>query len=107
MTNDRSVGISRSGEIEMYTTWWCGDCRRAKRVFAALGVPYREINIEADPAAAAKVAHLNRGMLSVPTIIFPDGSRLVEPSSSVLEAHLAPYIPDTTSDGDARGSRGG
>lgn len=73
----------------MYTTTWCSDCRRAKKVFAARGVPYTEINIEEEPEAAEQVKRLNNGMQSVPTIVFADGSILVEPSNPVLEAKLA------------------
>jgi mycoredoxin len=81
--------IEQEHPILMYSTTWCGDCRRAKRVFAALGVPYHEINIERDATAAVRVSQINGGMLSVPTIIFPDGTVLVEPSSAELEAKLA------------------
>lgn len=79
--------------IVMYSTMWCGDCRRAKRIFEALGVHYHEINIERDAAAAAHVSRINDGMLSVPTILFPDGTVLVEPSSAELEAKLAAGAP--------------
>jgi mycoredoxin len=77
----------------MYSTTWCGDCWRARRVFEALGVPYQEINIERDAAAAARVSRINDGVLSVPTILFPDGTVLVEPSSAELEAKLAASAP--------------
>jgi mycoredoxin len=84
--------MSASDErIVMYTTTWCGDCWRAKRVFAALEVPYREINIERDQQGAGELRRLNGGMMSVPTIIFPDGSRLVEPRTAALEARLEPF----------------
>lgn len=75
----------------MYSTTWCGDCRRAKRVFAALGVPFVEINIEEDTDAEALVERINDGMHSVPTILFPDGTILVEPAYWQLEAKLVPY----------------
>ncbi|HZC76574.1 MAG TPA: glutaredoxin family protein [Ktedonobacterales bacterium] len=78
-------------DIVMFSTRWCGDCRRAKRLFDALGVPFTEINIDEDRAAAARVMRLNDGMRSVPTILFPDGSVLVEPSNAALEAKLAAY----------------
>ena len=74
----------------MYTTTWCCNCRQAKRVFASLGVPYSEVTIEGDPRAAELVRRLNGGMQRVPTILFPDGSRLVEPSNASLEATLRP-----------------
>jgi mycoredoxin len=87
---DQQAGSERHGqEILMYTTTWCSDCRRAKKVFAARGVPYTEINIEEEPEAAEQVKRLNNGMQSVPTIVFADGSILVEPSNPVLEAKLA------------------
>ncbi len=83
---------TRENRIVVFTTTWCGDCRRAKRVFASLGVPYLEVDIEQTPWAAEAVVRLNSGMRSVPTVIFPDGSRLVEPSSAALEAQLKPYV---------------
>jgi mycoredoxin len=77
----------------MYSTTWCGDCWRARRVFETLGVRYQEINIERDAAAAAHVSRINDGMLSVPTILFPDGTVLVEPTSAELEMKLAASEP--------------
>ncbi|HEU5348364.1 MAG TPA: glutaredoxin domain-containing protein [Ktedonobacterales bacterium] len=80
-------------EILFYATAWCGDCFRAKRVFAKLGVAYRYIDIEQDDAAAATVMRLNQGMRRVPTIVFPDGSVLAEPANHVLADKLALYAP--------------
>jgi mycoredoxin len=77
-----------SGEIRFYATRWCGDCRRSKRVFDALGVDYTYVDIEHDAQAERLVLTLNRGMRSVPTIVFPDGSVLTEPSTVELEAKL-------------------
>ncbi len=76
-------------KIKMYATTWCGDCRRAKRWFDAHGVDYEYINIEEDDEAAELVLKVNNGMRSVPTIIFPDGSVLVEPSSFELAAKFS------------------
>jgi mycoredoxin len=72
--------------IKMYATTWCGDCRMAKRWFDAHGISYDYINIETDARAAAEVLRINRGVRSVPTIVFPDGSVLVEPSARELAA---------------------
>ena len=79
----------RPDEILMYTTSWCGDCRRAKKVFAALGVPYAEIDIDSRPDAAEHVKLLNGGMQSVPTIRLCHGTILAEPSNRVLETKLS------------------
>lgn len=86
-----STNVTSDQPIVMYTTTWCGDCRRAKRVFAAMSVPYTEIDIEANATAASLVVRLNAGARSVPTILFPDGTKLVEPSNATLEAKLAAY----------------
>ena len=87
--DEQTVQDSRGDEILMYTTSWCGDCRRAKKVFAALGVPYAEIDVDYHPEAAEQVKLLNNGMRTVPTIVFGDGTILTEPSSRVLEEKLA------------------
>lgn len=75
--------------IVVYGTNWCPDCRRAQRVLDQHGVPYTYINIEHDPAAAEFVIRVNNGHQSVPTIVFPDGSILVEPSNHLLQTKLS------------------
>lgn len=51
-------------------------------------VPYKWVDLEADPDAVETVLRVNRGMQSVPTIVFPDGSVLVEPSNRELTEKL-------------------
>ncbi len=74
--------------IRMYATAWCGDCSRAKRFFETNGIVYEYIDINDDPAGARIVEQANNGNRSVPTIIFPDGSMLVEPSNQELASKL-------------------
>ena len=74
--------------ITVYGTRWCGDCYRAKEVLDRHHVTYKWIDMEADAAAQEVVLRLNRGMRSVPTIVFPDGSVLVEPSNEELVARI-------------------
>ena len=71
-------------KIKMYGTPTCGDCRRAKQVFQAEGAEYDWIDISQSAEAAAYVEKVNGGYRSVPTILFPDGSTMVEPSSPAL-----------------------
>jgi mycoredoxin len=80
-----------SQQIRMYGTKWCPDCNRAKQVLTKNNVPYQFIDIEQDAGAAAYVEKVNKGNKSVPTIIFPDGSVLVEPANAELEKKLAAY----------------
>jgi mycoredoxin len=56
--------------IIMYTTAWCGDCRAAKRALEAAGLAYREIDVEQDELALARLVTLNGGRRSVPTLEF-------------------------------------
>jgi mycoredoxin len=74
--------------IILYGTPWCGDCRRSRRFLESEGIPYRYIDIDLDAAAAAEVERINEGYRSVPTIVFPDGSVLVEPSNRELAGKL-------------------
>jgi mycoredoxin len=77
-----------SNIITIYATEWCWDCRRARKFFDQHGIAYRWVDIDDDPEAEAYVKQTNRGMRSVPTIVFPDGSILVEPSNQQLERKL-------------------
>lgn len=78
-------------EIIMYGVAWCGDCRRARRIFAEKAILYMDIDIEQDGKATEFVKSLNRGYQSVPTIIFPDGTTLTEPDSLTLAKKLETY----------------
>lgn len=72
----------------MYATAWCGDCFRARRFLEKHGVVYQYIDITGNPEATRFVEETNGGNRSVPTIVFPDGSVLVEPSDRELAAKL-------------------
>jgi mycoredoxin len=74
--------------IVMYGTTWCGDTRRARRIFDENNIAYTWIDIDQDMEARKYVESVNRGYRSVPTIVFQDGSMLVEPSMSELRKKL-------------------
>ncbi|MDQ3249702.1 MAG: glutaredoxin family protein [Chloroflexota bacterium] len=78
--------------IVMYTTNWCPDCWRAKQVMNSQKIAYQEVNITDDEEAIERVMQLNGGNQSVPTIVFPDGSILTEPSTSVLMQKLRSLV---------------
>jgi mycoredoxin len=75
-------------QIVMYTTDYCSDCLRVKKFFEANSIPHLRIGLEGDQAATEFVIQLNNGYRSVPTIVFPDGSILVEPSWEELRTKL-------------------
>ena len=72
-------------QIVMYSVEWCPDFRRAKFFFKRKKIDVLEVDVNADKNAEAFVKELNNGNRSVPTIILPDGSMLVEPSTEELE----------------------
>jgi len=76
------------GKIIVYGTTWCGDTRRARRFFEENKIDYEWIDIDHDKKAGKLVEQINGGFRSVPTIIFPDGSTLTEPSSSQLRSKM-------------------
>ena len=72
--------------IVMYSTTWCGNCKRAKKFLTKQNVPYIDVDIEDDEKGREFVMKVNDGARVVPTIIFPDGEVLVEPSTRELRA---------------------
>jgi mycoredoxin len=72
----------------MYTTTWCGYCRRLKSQLDRAGISVTEIDIERTPGAAAVVERVNRGNRTVPTVVFPDGTALTNPSVREVTAQL-------------------
>jgi mycoredoxin len=84
-THDEVVAPTR---LTLYTTTWCGYCVRLKRDLARAGIDYDEIDVEADPAAAALVEYINGGYRTVPTALFPDGEAMTNPSAREVAAHL-------------------
>jgi mycoredoxin len=75
--------------LTMYTTRWCGFCRRLKNQLAREGIEMREVDIEADPAACEYVMSVNGGNQTVPTVVFPDGSAMTNPSAAQVKNRLA------------------
>jgi len=70
--------------IEVYGASWCPDCRRAKRFLADQRIPFEWHDIEIEPEGQKIVQERNNGNNVIPTIIFPDGSHLAEPTNEEL-----------------------
>ncbi|MGV0642978.1 mycoredoxin [Mycolicibacterium sp. XJ879] len=75
--------------VTMYTTSWCGYCFRLKKILHSEGIEFTEVDIENDPGSAQFVASVNGGNQTVPTLKFPDGSTLTNPSAKDIKAKLA------------------
>jgi mycoredoxin len=74
--------------ITMYSTPWCGYCRRLKSQLDREGIGYKIVDIEEDEAAAQFVMSVNGGNQTVPTVLFPDGSALTNPTIVQVKAQL-------------------
>ena len=72
----------------VYGASWCPDVKRSRALLDAEGVAYEYVDVEADAAAEALVRELQGGPRRIPTIVFGDGTHLVEPSDDELSAHL-------------------
>tara|TARA_A100001037_G_scaffold251520_1_gene235105 strand:- start:32063 stop:32302 length:240 start_codon:yes stop_codon:yes gene_type:complete len=75
-------------EIKMYGTTWCGDCKRAKAFFEKHNIEFDWFDTDTSVDFENYVKSLNDGKRIVPTILFEDGSMLVEPSDAELAEKL-------------------
>ena len=75
-------------QIVLYGATWCPDCTRSKAFLSEQRIPFTFVDLEVHPEAAAVVTGINDGKQIIPTIIFPDGSHLVEPSNEELAEKL-------------------
>jgi len=72
----------------VYGASWCPDVKRSRALLDRLGVEYSYVDVEADAAAEARVRELQDGARRIPTIVWEDGTFLVEPSDDELSARL-------------------
>ena len=89
MTDNNDLYTMKPSQIVMYAVEWCPDCRRAKFFFKRKKIDVMEVDVNSDKEAEKFVKELNNGNRSVPTIIFPDGSMMVEPSTEELEERFS------------------
>ena len=75
--------------LTIYSTQWCGYCHRLMKQLDREGVGYDVVDIERDPAAADYVMSVNGGNQTVPTVVFPDGTAMTNPSLREVTQRLA------------------
>ena len=76
------------GQLTMYTTTWCGFCRNLKNQLAREGIEVAEVDIERDTEAASFVVSVNGGNMTVPTVVFSDGTAMTNPSAAQVKERL-------------------
>ncbi len=75
-------------QLTVYGTAWCADCKRTKRFLGEHRVPYQWVDVDEDPAGLVRMERLQQGGHSVPTLVFPSGAVLIEPSNAALSREL-------------------
>ena len=75
-------------KITIYGAPWCPDCKQSKQFLGEQRVRFNWVDIDEDEDGRKRVQELNNGKQIIPTIIFEDGSILVEPSNADLAAKL-------------------
>jgi thioredoxin reductase (NADPH) len=84
-------------QITVYGAPWCPDCRRSKEFLTEQRIPYAWVDIDQDAEGRHYVEKLQDGGRTIPTIVFPDGSHLLEPSNADLATKLGLQIRATRS----------
>jgi thioredoxin reductase (NADPH) len=79
-------------QITVYGAPWCPDCRRSKAFLTEQRVPYTWIDVDQDAAGRRFIEKLQNGGRTIPTIVFPDGSHLLEPSNAELAEKLGLHL---------------
>jgi mycoredoxin len=87
-TQIQELGLSGK-EFVMFSTDWCGYCKRLKSQLNENSIPFREINVEEEMHYAAFVEEVNGGNRVVPTLLFSDGAALTNPSVAAVKEKLA------------------
>jgi mycoredoxin len=72
----------------MYSTEWCGYCKRLKSQLNEIGITFEEINIEEVSGTAEIVEKVNGGNRTVPTLVFSDGTAMTNPSAKQVQEKL-------------------
>ena len=85
-----------SKPIIVYVTDWCAGVYPVRRLLEENKIPAIFIDIDEDMEAREKLLEVNHGFASVPTLCFPDGSKLTEPTVGELRQKLGLENPDLT-----------
>jgi mycoredoxin len=78
-----------AAQFTMYSTPWCGYCHRLKSQLDRAGIEFEVVDIEQQPEAAQVVERVNNGNQTVPTLVFPDGTAMTNPSLAQVKAQIA------------------
>ncbi len=75
-------------EITLYSSNWCAHSLSVERFLDRSEVAIKRIIIDGNETARQELIEINGGYASVPTLIFPDGSKLTEPSFAEIRRKI-------------------
>jgi glutaredoxin len=78
-------------QTQLFGADWCADCRRTKSWLRRHAVQFVEFDTDADPSLRERAAQLAGGLTSIPVVVTPDGTVLVEPTSVELASTLSAH----------------
>ncbi len=84
--------MDKEKKITVYGASWCGDCIRSEALLDNLNIDYTKVNIDENPEVEGLLNKLQNGKRKIPTIVFDDGSFLVEPSDEELRKKINEFI---------------
>lgn len=88
VTTTENTAAENTAALTVYSTTWCGYCRRLKTQLDEAGIEYAEIDIEQNPESAEFVGSVNGGNHIVPTVLFADGSTATNPTLAAVKRAL-------------------
>lgn len=85
-------------KITLYTSSCCAHAISVQSFLSRNDVPIDLINIDGDGDARQRLITINDGYASVPTLIFPDGTKLTEPTLFEIREKLGMKQPPGLAD---------
>lgn len=79
--------MTKVEQVVVYTTTWCGFCRRLMRQLDEAGIPYRAVDVDAHPDHGERIVAATGGYRTVPTVEIR-GRLLVNPTLEEVRTAL-------------------
>lgn len=79
--------MGASPDVVMYSTSWCGYCRRLGNQMQEAGIAYKVIDLDGDSSHDERIKQASGGYRTVPTLEIGD-HLLVNPSINQVKAAL-------------------
>ncbi|MFL6198573.1 MAG: glutaredoxin family protein [Thermoanaerobaculia bacterium] len=97
LSTDETAMLATGGGVPasrvlVFSSAWCGDCRRAKRVLEEAGAAFEEVDVDRDSQAEALILERSGGRRVVPTLRFDDRVWAFNPDPPLLRRLLTGVV---------------